>query len=105
MTGCPLIFSPSEVVVRFGDRISINCSTSATDVTGMGWEATVGGTGLQNLPAVTWTVEKLTEWKAEPMCFLNRKNNPQCNAIQTVTLYSEYKSTETLRSSVFISRE
>ncbi|CAG5897930.1 unnamed protein product [Menidia menidia] len=37
----PVILSPAEVVVRYGDPVEINC-TSLIDVAGIGWEASVG---------------------------------------------------------------
>ncbi|XP_044036580.1 intercellular adhesion molecule 5 [Siniperca chuatsi] len=86
-TVCPLILSPAEIVVRFGDPASVNCSTSATGVVGMGWEAAFGGTGFQKPPAVTWRVEKLEEWKMEPKCYMTLKNNHQCHVMPAITLY------------------
>ncbi|XP_038849177.1 uncharacterized protein LOC120047695 isoform X2 [Salvelinus namaycush] len=40
---CPVELNPPRVVVRYGDSISVNC-TSSTDPEGMGWEATFGET-------------------------------------------------------------
>ncbi len=95
MAGCPLILEPAEIVVRFGDPASVNCSTSATDVVKMGWEATVGGTGFENTSAVTWTVGKLEDWTIKPTCFVTL-DDKQCTREAAVTLYSEYKSTHYL---------
>lgn len=98
MAGCPLILMPAEVVVRFGDPVSINCSTSATDFWGMGWEVAFGGTGFTNLSAVTWTVEKLRDWTIQAKCYVTLIDN-QCFEMPNITLYSEYKSTDCLLSS------
>lgn len=84
--GCPLTLTPAEVVVRFGDPVSVNCSTSATDVWKMGWEAVIGGMGSENVSTITWAVEKLEEWTIEPKCFVTLTDN-QCNRIAAVTLY------------------
>lgn len=92
MADCPLTLTPSEVAVRFGDQVSINCSTSATDALGMGWEAAVGGKGFKNVTAVTWTVERIEEWTIKPDCYITL-NNWQCTVTPNITLYSEYKST------------
>uniref|UniRef100_A0A4W5LK34 Ig-like domain-containing protein n=1 Tax=Hucho hucho TaxID=62062 RepID=A0A4W5LK34_9TELE len=54
----PLVLNPPRVVVRYGDSVSVNCSTSSTGLEGMGWEATFGGTGFeQDVNIVTWTVD------------------------------------------------
>uniref|UniRef100_A0A3P8SRL1 Ig-like domain-containing protein n=1 Tax=Amphiprion percula TaxID=161767 RepID=A0A3P8SRL1_AMPPE len=86
---CPLTLTPSEIVVRFGDPASVNCSTSATNAVGMGWESSVGGTGFVPPPVVTWMVAKLEDWTAVPSCFvtLNTTDDKQCSKSPTVILY------------------
>lgn len=91
MAGCPLILKPAEVVVRFGDPVSVNCSTSATDALGMGWEATHGGREYEEVSALTWTVDRLTEWVMEPTCYVNLRDS-QCSEMPNITVYSEYNS-------------
>ncbi|XP_032392823.1 vascular cell adhesion protein 1 isoform X2 [Etheostoma spectabile] len=83
--GCPIVVTPAEMVVRFGDPASVNCSTDA-DVQQIGWEAPVGATSSSD-PAVTWKVEKLEDWQITPLCFINLKNNNQCSKKLTITLY------------------
>lgn len=91
MTDCPLILTPAEVVVRFGDPVSVNCSVaSTTDFLGMGWEAAFGGTGFEQKSSLTWTVEKVEEWNIYPQCYMTRKNGEQCSVTPDVTVYSEY---------------
>ncbi|XP_069004947.1 vascular cell adhesion protein 1 [Embiotoca jacksoni] len=85
---CPLTLTPSEIVVRFGDPVSINCRTSATDAAGIGWEATVGGTGFQlKSTNLTWEVEKLEEWDFDASCYITLKNETQCSLHPNITLY------------------
>ncbi|KAL3986904.1 zygote arrest protein 1 [Sarotherodon galilaeus] len=84
--GCPLTLTPSETVVTFGDPVSINCSTSATDVEGMGWEAPFGGTGFERLPVVTWRVEKLEEWTPSPSCYATLVDGSQCTVNPVITV-------------------
>ncbi|XP_034448184.1 hemicentin-1-like isoform X1 [Hippoglossus hippoglossus] len=84
---CPLTLTPGEVVVRFGDRASVNCSTSATDVSGISWEASVGGTGSENPPSFTWTVEKLQDWSLKPKCYITLRNNHRCFVEPNIKLY------------------
>ncbi|KAM9405394.1 intercellular adhesion molecule 2-like isoform 4-T5 [Salvelinus alpinus] len=85
---CPvLLLNPPRVVVRYGDSVSVNC-TSSTDPEGMGWEATFGGTVVQgNVNFVTWTVRSLMDWTIEPKCYVNPQNGSQCTEILPVILY------------------
>ncbi|XP_020507951.1 intercellular adhesion molecule 2-like [Labrus bergylta] len=84
--GCPLVLTPPKIVVKFGDPATVNCSTSAPDAEVMGWESTVGGTGVVNPPAVIWRVKKLEEWTIEPKCFVTT-GHEQCLVMPEVTLY------------------
>uniref|UniRef100_A0A669CV93 Ig-like domain-containing protein n=1 Tax=Oreochromis niloticus TaxID=8128 RepID=A0A669CV93_ORENI len=86
-TCCPLTLTPSETVVTFGDPVSVNCSTSATDVEGMGWEAPFGGTGFEPPPVVTWRVEKLEEWTPSPFCYATLVDGSQCTVSPVITVY------------------
>ncbi|NP_001117196.1 FXYD domain containing ion transport regulator 5b precursor [Salmo salar] len=84
---CPVELKPPRVVVRYGDSVSVNC-TSSTDPEGMGWEATSGGTELhENVNLVTWTVESLIDWTIEPKCYINPQNGSQCTETLPVILY------------------
>nr|XP_046158733.1 intercellular adhesion molecule 1-like isoform X3 [Oncorhynchus gorbuscha] len=84
---CPVELNPPRVVVRYGDSVSVNCTTS-TDPEGMGWEVTFGGIGLQeNVSFVTWTVGSLMDWTIEPKCYINLQNESQCTEILPVILY------------------
>ncbi|KAL3986906.1 WD repeat-containing protein 60 [Sarotherodon galilaeus] len=85
--GCPFTLTPSEMVVRFGDPVSINCSTSATDVEGMGWEAPFGGTGFESPPVVTWRVDKVEEWTPNPFCYVTLDDGFQCTLSPVITVY------------------
>ncbi|XP_039466640.1 hemicentin-1-like isoform X2 [Oreochromis aureus] len=85
--GCPLTLTPSETVVTFGDPVSVSCSTSATDVEGMGWEAPFGGTGFEPPPVVTWRVEKLEEWTPSPFCYATLVDGSQCTVSPVITVY------------------
>eukprot|EP00063_Salmo_salar_P084565 XP_014059400.1 PREDICTED: intercellular adhesion molecule 1-like isoform X2 [Salmo salar] len=84
----PLELKPPRVVVRYGDSVSVNCSTSYTDHEGMGWEATIGGTGFeQDVNIVTWTVDNLTDWTIEPKCYVTLIDNEQPSKVLPVILY------------------
>nr|XP_046172018.1 intercellular adhesion molecule 1-like isoform X2 [Oncorhynchus gorbuscha] len=84
---CPVELNPPRVVVRYGDSVSVNC-TSSTDPEGMRWEATYGDTGLHgNVNLVTWTVRRLMDWTIEPKCYIKSQNGSQCTEILPVILY------------------
>ncbi|KAL0992894.1 hypothetical protein UPYG_G00100650 [Umbra pygmaea] len=84
-----LDLNPPRVVVRYGDSVSVNCSTSAKDPEGMGWEATIGGVGFtENVTSIIWTVEKLTEWTVEPKCYMTLRNDgTQSKKVLPVIVY------------------
>ncbi|XP_029583724.1 vascular cell adhesion protein 1 isoform X2 [Salmo trutta] len=84
---CPIELNPPRVVVRYGDSVSVNCSTSSTDHEGMGWEATLGDTGLEKVNFVIWNVENLTDWTIRPACFLTPKKGEPCSKTFPVILY------------------
>ncbi|KAF7666017.1 hypothetical protein LDENG_00122330 [Lucifuga dentata] len=92
-TVCPLKLMPAKIVVRYGDPASANCSTSSTNYVGMGWEASLGSTGILNTTSVTWKVEKLEDWTMEPKCYITLNNDDdddddhQCKKILKIILY------------------
>ncbi|XP_071241863.1 vascular cell adhesion protein 1 isoform X2 [Salvelinus alpinus] len=89
----PLELNPPRVVVRYGDSVSVNCSTSFTDHEGMGWEATLGGTGFeQHVNVVTWTVDNLTDWTIEPKCYITLNDGNQSSKVLPVILYKTLDS-------------
>uniref|UniRef100_A0A3P8Z7V5 Ig-like domain-containing protein n=1 Tax=Esox lucius TaxID=8010 RepID=A0A3P8Z7V5_ESOLU len=84
---CPLELNPPSVVVKYGDPVSVNCSTSCTDHVGMGLEATHGGTALQlNATNVTWIVDNLEDWTIQPVCYITTSTN-QVKETLPVILY------------------
>lgn len=85
-----MILTPAELVVRFGDPVSVNCSTPMPDVEGMGWESTVGGIPFENTTALTWTLDRLEDWTIKPECYVTLTDD-QCVMAPNITLYSEYK--------------
>ncbi|CAK6971163.1 intercellular adhesion molecule 5 [Scomber scombrus] len=85
MVDCPLTMMPAEIVVKFGDPVSINCSTSATDFELLGWEATIGGK-TSEMSSLTWEVDKLEAWHTEPKCFITIDPS-QCYVIPNITVY------------------
>ncbi|XP_056310191.1 vascular cell adhesion protein 1 [Danio aesculapii] len=83
---CPLQISPQSVVVKYGDSVSVNCSTFVTHH-GMGWESTVGAVSLSRDSLITLRVSELTDWEMQPpFCYLNY-DEQQCTVDLPVTVY------------------
>ncbi|KAJ8251328.1 hypothetical protein GJAV_G00220150 [Gymnothorax javanicus] len=88
---CPVKLEPGTVVVRYGDRVSANCTVSE-DHHGIGWEASEGSVDLKTgVKFVTWKVDTLTDWDIGPRCFGNfpTKTGPplQCDEKLNITVY------------------
>lgn len=89
---CPIELSPPSVVVKYGDPVSVNCSTSESLFEGIGWEATQGGTGLEQVNHLTWAVKSLTDWSISPSCYISPSQDSQftqCSMVSKVVLYSK----------------
>ncbi|XP_051988570.1 inactive tyrosine-protein kinase 7-like isoform X2 [Xyrauchen texanus] len=71
----PYQLSPSTVV-RYGDSVSVNCSTSVPH-DGMGWESSEGGVPMTSDSLVTLRVANLRRWDLVPICYINY-NEEQC---------------------------
>ncbi|XP_048847017.1 vascular cell adhesion protein 1-like [Brienomyrus brachyistius] len=86
--GCPELHPP-RVVVRHGDPVSVNCTTS-TDHSGMGWVAPVDDVpNTRGVKFLTWRVESLTIWDVKPLCYANQgPGKPQCRERLSVTVYN-----------------
>uniref|UniRef100_A0A3B4G558 Intercellular adhesion molecule 3 n=1 Tax=Pundamilia nyererei TaxID=303518 RepID=A0A3B4G558_9CICH len=82
---CPIELSPSSVVVRYGDPVSVNCTTTVSHGA-MGWEASVGGIGITEVNHLPWNVESLTEWGISALCFIN--TNEQCQKNLNIVVYT-----------------
>lgn len=87
---CPIKITPPSVVVRYGDPVTINCSSLTDKSLGIAWEATQGGTGLEAVSHLSWSVERLTDWNIAPYCSTYLSDDRQCNILAEVILYSEF---------------
>lgn len=80
-------------MLKYGDPVSVNCSTSERMHEGMGWEASYGGTSLEMVNQLTWSLEHLTEWSVSPACFINytpiNGTLDQCTKDLKVVVYSK----------------
>ncbi|XP_054616042.1 hemicentin-1-like [Dunckerocampus dactyliophorus] len=88
---CPIELSPPSIAVKYGDPVLVNCSTADNLYNGMGWEVSLGGTGLKMTRHLTWSVDALTTWKITPHCFLNPSpgsSRKQCSKKLNVVVYT-----------------
>uniref|UniRef100_A0A3B5MEG3 Ig-like domain-containing protein n=1 Tax=Xiphophorus couchianus TaxID=32473 RepID=A0A3B5MEG3_9TELE len=91
---CPIELIPPRVVVKYGDPISVNCTTSAEELDGLGWEASEGGASAPDTQRyVMLTVQSVTQWRSHPMCFLNFKQS-QCTFPENISISSSIESSE-----------
>lgn len=79
--------------MRFGDPLSINCSTSAADVKQVDFNVTFGEKQADQPFSVTWAADEVKEWVVTAKCFVTLERN-QCFEMPRITVYSEYKSTD-----------
>ncbi|KAJ8251330.1 hypothetical protein GJAV_G00220170, partial [Gymnothorax javanicus] len=88
--GRSLRINPSSVVVRYGDRVTVNCTVSGPHE-GIGWEASEGSVPMvQNVQFVTWRLDNITDWNIHPICFgnfLNGTHHTQDQKRLGITLY------------------
>lgn len=57
----------------------------------MGWEASEGGVDMRSdVNDIDWTVENLTKWDIEPICFINAMHEGQQVKKLNITVYSEF---------------
>ena len=86
------VFSPSRLVVKHGDPTSATCSLCPSCPDGIFDVEKSVGSNVKNGRTITWTVEKMMEWKTTPKCFYTTKNNIQCCTRLNITLYSKFTS-------------
>uniref|UniRef100_A0A3Q4GUG9 Ig-like domain-containing protein n=1 Tax=Neolamprologus brichardi TaxID=32507 RepID=A0A3Q4GUG9_NEOBR len=85
---CPLELSPPRVVVRFGDSLSANCTSSSDQTEGMGWESPYGGVDLTDgVTFLPFKIDSVPVWELEPMCYVNSRDGSQCTKVLPVTVY------------------
>ncbi|KAM7419676.1 hypothetical protein PAMA_016659 [Pampus argenteus] len=85
------VFTPSTLVVKFGDPASATCSICQPARTEhiFGLEKAVGETS-QNKTSISWTVDSLTEWDTSLICFYNEDGKLHRSTLP-ITLYQPPK--------------
>uniref|UniRef100_A0A672QJX5 Protein turtle homolog A-like n=1 Tax=Sinocyclocheilus grahami TaxID=75366 RepID=A0A672QJX5_SINGR len=86
---CSLEISPSRIVVKFGDPVSVSCVASRP-VRVLGWESVIAASYTQNDLSVQWRVDSLTDWIEEPICYGVFFTAPrQCEEKLNIVLYKK----------------
>ncbi|XP_060945161.1 vascular cell adhesion protein 1-like [Limanda limanda] len=81
------VFTPPRLVVKHGDRTSSTCSLCPScpdDIFDV--EKSVGS-NVKNGKTITWTVEKMMEWKTTPKCYYTKTDGVQCCTRLDVVVY------------------
>ncbi|KAM9843940.1 vascular cell adhesion protein 1-like [Aulostomus maculatus] len=85
---CPLVLIPPQVVVRYGDSFSVNCSSLTNQSEGIGWESSSHGTGLiKRATTLPFVINPVNKWNYDPECFINLLNGDQCSVELPATVY------------------
>ncbi|XP_070775085.1 vascular cell adhesion protein 1-like [Enoplosus armatus] len=82
------VFTPSRVVVKYGDPTSASCSVCQHACLNnlFGLEIPVG-VKATNRTTISWTIDRMTEWDVSATCYYNNATNYQCCSILPMTLY------------------
>uniref|UniRef100_A0A671TS80 Ig-like domain-containing protein n=1 Tax=Sparus aurata TaxID=8175 RepID=A0A671TS80_SPAAU len=80
------VFTPSRLVVKYGDPASVKCSVCQNCQSNFGLEIPVGNQNRHGT-LISWTVDHLTEWGLSPMCYYAAEGDQQCCSSLKVTLY------------------
>ncbi|XP_029950227.1 intercellular adhesion molecule 3 [Salarias fasciatus] len=85
----PPVFTPSTLVVKYTDSISIKCVATEDASLHNGLEVAVGDTERDTNSSATWTwwVPSMLEWDTSAVCFYEAKPGLQCCTILPLTVY------------------
>lgn len=84
---CPLVITPSSVVVHYGDAFTVDCNSTTDEKQGMGWESSYKGTGLNDVDYLQLNIEKVDRWVIKSQCYMTLKNGTQCSEKLPITVY------------------
>uniref|UniRef100_A0A3Q2PWB6 Intercellular adhesion molecule 4 n=1 Tax=Fundulus heteroclitus TaxID=8078 RepID=A0A3Q2PWB6_FUNHE len=84
---CNLKISPSVLVVRFGDPAKANCSKPSTGFLLLGWENIKGGSLYTMENFLVLSVDNITEWSINPICFATSDLRGPCNISLPLIVY------------------
>ncbi|KAM7394602.1 hypothetical protein PAMP_021393 [Pampus punctatissimus] len=88
---CPLIISPSSLVVRFGDPATANCSVMNTALNWhynlLVWDVPLKSPQPTMDRFLVWSVDKMTVWNNTAMCFLTSVVGRGCFLYLSMIVY------------------
>ncbi|XP_053181933.1 vascular cell adhesion protein 1-like [Scomber japonicus] len=92
-TGEKPVFTPSRLVVKYGDPASATCLVCQHNCTSdeFGLEKSVGSTEVNGI-TISWKVDNLTEWEISPQCYYTHDENNQCVTKLPITVYQPPKN-------------
>ncbi|XP_036949822.1 cell adhesion molecule 4-like isoform X7 [Acanthopagrus latus] len=81
------VFTPSRLVVKYGDPTSANCSVCQHCQRNFGLEMPVGNK-KENGHLISWNVDHLTEWGLSLLCYYTTAAGHQCCSSLNITVYN-----------------
>ncbi|XP_047663748.1 hemicentin-1-like isoform X3 [Tachysurus fulvidraco] len=80
-----LVLDPPELVVRYGDPVSVSCRSLSND-TDVDWSVPTGKVFSHDTQTITWKTDNLTDWEIQPVCYKNQ-TDVQCSRTLPLTVY------------------
>lgn len=81
------VFTPSRLVVKYGDPVAANCSVCEDCLDLFGLETPLGEQN-QNGTTISWKASEMTEWDSTPSCYYTKKDSDdQCCSDLPITVY------------------
>ncbi|XP_069545721.1 hemicentin-1-like [Brachyistius frenatus] len=84
---CPMMMSPSSLVVRFGDPVQANCSIAKTGFSLLGWEVPLTEPNPTMDSFLVWSVDRMTEWSIRPVCYALSDQGGVCHINLPLIVY------------------
>ncbi|KAK2817356.1 hypothetical protein Q5P01_025547 [Channa striata] len=84
---CPLVISPSRLVVRYEDPVTANCSVTEQGFFTLGWEVPLESPGCIIGRFLVWSVDSMTEWSIKAACFTLVETGGQCQRTLSLVVY------------------
>ena len=83
------VFTPSRLFVKYGDSASATCSVCPTCTEFVNLERAVGD-HVTNGTEITWTIDRMTEWNTQAICYYTDGDDRQCSSDLYVNVYSKF---------------
>ncbi|MCJ8746095.1 hypothetical protein PDJAM_G00137840 [Pangasius djambal] len=82
---CPdLELDPPELVVQYGDPVSVGCRSLSND-TDLSWSVPLGDMLDPDNQTIIWGTDNLTDWEIQPVCYMTL--DAQCKKNLPVIVY------------------